>query len=127
MSFYPSMYSTGMYAGTYSSKYGGTALRQKNSLNSTQNTVVNDSKISSRKSKKLNDSNYALATLSLMAIAGVAGYNMKGGIKNLGSNIGKLVKGTFNLAKKGAGGIVNMAKSGCKSAVGWVGKLFKKP
>ena len=59
MSFYTGIYSSGLYTGTYSSKYGGKALRQKNSLSTSANTVEN-AVATKRKSKtktKKNKSN----------------------------------------------------------------------
>lgn len=129
MSFYTGEYSSGIYAGTYSSKYGGTALRKMNSLNTTQfnqNTVAKNDVAKKTKAKKFNDSNYALATISLMAISAVAGYSLKGGFKNIGAGIGKAATAVENFVKKGTSKAATATKTTCSNIIGKVKNLFQK-
>lgn len=124
MSFYTgSILGSGMYSSTYSSKYGGAALRQKNSTYTTlnQNNIAAETQTRTPKYKKPNNEKYALATISLMAISAVAGYNMKGGLKNIGSSITNAGSAVENAISKGAGN----AKTGIKNLAGKIATHFK--
>ena len=126
MSFYTGLYNGGLYSGGlgYTSKYRAGAIRQKQM----QNTPAQQNPISEKipqktfKKGKMNDGKYALATLSLMAISCCIGYNMKGGLKSIGSGIKNLASGAENLIKKG----FTAAQGGVKNLGGKIKNLFTK-